>query len=138
MVANSDEATEAAGFGEGSDGFGQILDQAGSDNARESLMSVAASAAGAGLPEASALIMDLPVVVKVVLGSTRMALANVAKLSKGSLVRLDSKVGEPAEIFVNGRLIARGEVVVLDQDDNRFGIVLSEIAPATSAPLMIR
>jgi len=78
-----------------------------------------------GVP--NSLIMDLPVVMKVVLGSAKMALASVANLTKGSVVRLDKKVGDPADIFVNGRLVARGEVVVIDQDANRFGVVLTQI-----------
>lgn len=80
-----------------------------------------------GRGAANPLIMDLPVVMKVVLGSAKMALASVANLTKGSVVKLDKKVGDPADIFVNGRLIARGEVVVIDQDANRFGVVLTQI-----------
>lgn len=89
------------------------------------------AAAGGMLEGSNSLIMDLPVVMKVVLGSARMALANVAKLSKGSIVKLDKKVGEPVDIVVNGRLIARGEVVVLDQEGNRFGVVLTEVGSQT-------
>ena len=72
-------------------------------------------------------LMELPVVVKVVLGSAKMALASVASLGKDSVVRLDKKVGDPVEIFVNGHLIAKGDVVVLDQEANRFGVVLTEV-----------
>lgn len=77
--------------------------------------------------DASQIIMDLPVMMKVVLGSAKMPLATVAKLGKGSVVKLDKKVGEPVDIFVNGRLIAQGEVIVLDQDGNRFGVVLTRV-----------
>lgn len=91
----------------------------------------AESASGAA--EVSGILMDLPVTMKVVLGSTKMALASVAKLAKGAVIKLDKKVGEPVDIFVNGRLIAQGEVVVLDQEANRFGVMLTQVGSSVSA-----
>jgi flagellar motor switch protein FliN/FliY len=75
----------------------------------------------------SALIMGLPVMMKVVLGSAKMPVSSLAKLAKGSVVKLDKMVGDPVEILVNGRLIARGEVVVLNEGSSRFGVVLTEV-----------
>lgn len=72
-------------------------------------------------------VMQLPVQVRVVLGSTTMPVAALAKLGRGAVVALDRKVGELVEVMVNGRLIARGEVVVLEGDGSRFGISLTEI-----------
>lgn len=72
-------------------------------------------------------VMQLPVQVRVVLGSATMPVAALAKLGRGSVVALDRKVGEPVEVMVNGRLVARGEVVVLEEDNARFGISLTEI-----------
>lgn len=90
--------------------------------------------AGSGvIGDGNSLIMDLPVVIKVVLGSAKMPLASVAKLAKGSVVKLDKKVGEPVDILVNGRLIARGEVVVLDEEGSRFGVVLTQVGGLTPA-----
>lgn len=81
-------------------------------------------------------VMQLPVQVRVVLGSSTMPVAALAKLGRGSVVALDRKVGEPVEVMVNGRLVARGEVVVLEDDNARFGISLTEIvglAPSSAA-----
>lgn len=79
-------------------------------------------------------VLQIPVSVKVVLGSATMPVANVLKLGRGAVVPLDRKVGEPVDVVVNGRVIARGEVVVLDEDSSRFGVSLTEVigtAPAT-------
>lgn len=73
------------------------------------------------------LIMDLPVTMKVVLGSATMPVATLSKLARGSIVRLDKKVGDPVDILVNGRLVARGEVVVLDETSSRFGVTLTQV-----------
>jgi flagellar motor switch protein FliN/FliY len=75
----------------------------------------------------SALIAGLPVMMKVVLGSAKMPVATLAKLTKGSVVKLDKMVGDPVDILVNGRLIARGEVVVLNESSSRFGVVLTQV-----------
>jgi flagellar motor switch protein FliN len=77
--------------------------------------------------ENSAMIMGLPVMMKVVLGSAKMPVATLAKLAKGSVVKLDKMVGDPVDILVNGRLIARGEVVVLNEGTSRFGVVLTHV-----------
>lgn len=75
----------------------------------------------------SAMIAGLPVMMKVVLGSAKMPVATLAKLAKGSVVRLDKMVGDPVDILVNGHLIARGEVVVLNESSSRFGVVLTQV-----------
>jgi flagellar motor switch protein FliN/FliY len=72
-------------------------------------------------------VLQIPVSVKVVLGSATMPVANVLKLGRGAVVPLDRKVGEPVDVVVNGRVIARGEVVVLDEDNSRFGVSLTEV-----------
>jgi flagellar motor switch protein FliN len=73
------------------------------------------------------LIMRIPVTVKVVLGSAVMPVANLTKLGRGAVIPLDRRVGEPVEVVVNGRIIARGEVVVVDETTSRFGVSLTEI-----------
>lgn len=80
-----------------------------------------------GTVDNSAMIMGLPVMMKVVLGSAKMPVATLAKLAKGSVVKLDKIVGDPVDILVNGRLIARGEVVVLNEGSSRFGVVLTQV-----------
>ena len=78
-------------------------------------------------------VMQIPVSVKIVLGSATMPVANVLKLGRGAVVPLDRKVGEPVDVVVNGRVVARGEVVVLDEDSSRFGVSLTEVI-GSSAP----
>ena len=74
------------------------------------------------------LVMDVPVTMQVVLGSTTLSVANILKLGRGAVVKLDTKVGDPVDVVVNGRVIARGEIVVLDSEDQRFGVTLTEVA----------
>lgn len=81
-------------------------------------------------PNAS-LIMDIPVEVQIVLGSTEMAVSDLMGLQKGSTVALNRRVGEAVDVMVNGRRIARGEITVLENDPSRFGIMLTEISGAT-------
>jgi flagellar motor switch protein FliN/FliY len=73
------------------------------------------------------MIMRIPVTVKVVLGSAMMPVANLTKLGRGAVIALDRRVGEPVDVMVNGRVVARGEVVVVDESTSRFGISLTEI-----------
>ncbi len=70
------------------------------------------------------LIMDVPVQLTVELGRTRLTIKNLLQLGQGSVVELDSMAGEPMDIFVNGYLIAQGEVVVVD---DKYGIRLTDI-----------
>jgi len=77
------------------------------------------------------MIMRIPVTVKVVLGSATMPVANLTKLGRGAIIPLDRRVGEPVDVVVNGRVVARGEVVVVDEATSRFGISLTEVVGAT-------
>ena len=69
-------------------------------------------------------LLDIPLLVSVELGRTRMLINDLLKLGQGSVVELEKQAGEPMEIFVNNRLIARGEVVVVN---DKFGIRLTDI-----------
>lgn len=69
-------------------------------------------------------VYDVPVKVQAVLGRARMPIGDLLKLKSGMVVELDRRVGEPVDIFVNDRLIARGEVVLID---NALGVTLTEI-----------
>ena len=73
------------------------------------------------------LIMNIPVEVQIVLGSTEMPVSDLMALQKGSTVSLNRRIGEPVDVVVNGRRIARGEITVLEGDSSRFGIKLTEI-----------
>jgi len=77
-------------------------------------------------------ILKIPVTVQVVLGSTSMPVASLMKLGRGAVISLDQRVGEPVSVVVNGRVVARGEVVVVDEDSSRFGVSLTEIVTSTN------
>ncbi|WP_244594639.1 MULTISPECIES: flagellar motor switch protein FliN [Methylosinus] len=82
-------------------------------------------------------ILRIPVVMQVVIGSVTMPVSNLLKLGRGAVVPLDQKIGEPVDVVVNGRLIARGEVVVVEDDNTRFGVSLTElIEPGSGARRM--
>ena len=70
------------------------------------------------------LILDIPVQLTVELGRTKIAIKNLLQLAQGSVVELDGLAGEPMDVFVNGCLIAQGEVVVVN---DKFGIRLTDI-----------
>ena len=69
-------------------------------------------------------VSDIPVQISVVLGKTSMQVQQLLKLGRGAVVELDRKVGEPVDIFVNNRLVARGEVVVVE---DKIGVTMTEI-----------
>jgi len=69
-------------------------------------------------------VYDIPVQVSAVLGKTTMPVSNLLKLGRGAVVELDRKVGEAIDIYVNNRLVARGEVVVVE---DRLGVTMTEI-----------
>ena len=69
-------------------------------------------------------VYDIPVQVSAVLGKSTMEVNQLLKLGRGAVVELDRKVGEAIDIYVNNRLVARGEVVVLE---DRLGITMTEI-----------
>jgi flagellar motor switch protein FliN len=71
-------------------------------------------------------VMDIPVTLTVVLGEKLLPLGKLYALGRGSIIELDRKVGEPIEIFVNDRLVARGEVQITDE--GRLAISMTEIA----------
>jgi len=69
-------------------------------------------------------VYDIPVQISAVLGKTNMQVSNLMRLNKGAVVELDRKVGEAIDIYVNNRLVARGEVVVVE---DRLGVTMTEI-----------
>ncbi len=71
-----------------------------------------------------AAVYDVPVNIQAVLGRASLEVASLLRLSRGSVIELDRKVGEAIDIYVNNRLVARGEVVVVDE---RLGVTMTEI-----------
>lgn len=110
----------------------------------EAIAPVAESAAAQNLPQANVfanlapevaglspeatrnleLVMDIPIQLTVELGRTRMPIRNLLQLAQGSVVELNELAGEPLDVFVNGCLVAQGEVVVVNE---KFGIRLTDI-----------
>jgi flagellar motor switch protein FliN/FliY len=76
-------------------------------------------------------IYDVPVTVSAVLGKASMQVSQLLKLGRGAVVELDRKLGEAIDIYVNNRLVARGEVVMVD--DDRLGITMTEIVKSDRA-----
>ncbi len=69
-------------------------------------------------------VFDVPVNISAVLGRAHLSVAQLLQLGQGSVLELDRKVGEAIDIYVNNRLVARGEVVVVDE---RLGVTMTEI-----------
>ena len=69
-------------------------------------------------------VFDVPVNISAVLGRSTMSVAQLLQLAQGSVLELDRKVGEAIDIYVNNRLVARGEVVIVDE---RLGVTMTEI-----------
>ncbi|TYC58662.1 flagellar motor switch protein FliN [Rhodobacterales bacterium] len=82
-------------------------------------------------------ILGIPVNIQVVLGSATMLVSNLLKLGRGAVIPLNHRVGEPIDIVVNGRVIARGEVVVVEDDNSRFGVSLTEIMSSQAGALEV-
>ena len=70
-------------------------------------------------------VYDIPVTVSAVLGNATMQVSQLLKLGRGAVVELDRKLGEAIDIYVNNRLVARGEVVMVDE--TRLGVTMTEI-----------
>ena len=88
---------------------------------------MAAAEPGSAMTANLDLIMDIPIDVQIVLGSSRMQVSSLMNLTEGATIALDRKIGEPVDLIVNGRLIGRGEITVLENDETRFGIRLIEV-----------
>lgn len=82
---------------------------------------------GSGMSSNLDLIKDIPIDVQIVLGSSRMQVSGLMGLAEGATIALDRKIGEPVDVVVNGRVIGRGEITVLEEDETRFGVKIIEI-----------
>ena len=74
-------------------------------------------------------VFDVPVKVSAILGQSRMQVADLLKMTTGTVLELDRKVGEAIDIYVNNRLVARGEVVLVE---DRLGVTMTEIIKSAS------
>lgn len=73
-------------------------------------------------------VAEIHVKISAVLGKTNMSVNDVLKLGRGAVIELERKVGEPVDVYLNDRLVARGEVVVVD---DKLGITMTEIIKAS-------
>lgn len=84
-----------------------------------------------GPPPASGMARDavlrIPVTVQVILGTARVPVARAMEFGPGSMIVLDQKLGEPVTLMANGCVIARGEIVVIDEETSQLGISLTEV-----------
>jgi flagellar motor switch protein FliN len=80
--------------------------------------------ATADIPSNLNLVLDVPVSLTIELGSCQLPMKEVLQLNIGSVVQLDKSADSPVELSVNGKLIARGEVVVIE---DRFGVKITEV-----------
>lgn len=90
------------------------------------LEALAAEEGGVGSPDLDT-ILDIPVTLSIEIGRTRISIRHLLQLNQGSVVELDRLAGEPLDVFVNGTLIAHGEVVVVNE---KFGVRLTEVITA--------
>ncbi|MEO1017447.1 MAG: flagellar motor switch protein FliN [Pseudomonadota bacterium] len=104
-MSDQDEETEIAA----------IASEAAAENAAENIRDSS---------ESLSAVFDIPVRLSAVLGRATMPVNQLLRLGRGAVVELDRKVGEPIDIFVNNRLIARGEVLIVD---DHLGITMTEI-----------
>lgn len=131
-----EEANQAAGLGAEDDWAAALAEQTSStsDTPAESSGETAQAASQQVFQPLSELaaeadgeidmVMDIPVQLSVELGRTRLTIKNILQLGQGSVVELDGLAGEPMDIYVNGYLIAQGEVVVVDE---KYGIRVTDI-----------
>jgi flagellar motor switch protein FliN len=79
---------------------------------------------GGGAREA---VMRIPVTIQVILGTARVPVATAMEFGPGSTIVLDQRLGEPVRLVANGREIARGEIIVIDEETSQLGISLTEV-----------
>ncbi|MBW3551281.1 MAG: flagellar motor switch protein FliN [Proteobacteria bacterium] len=94
------------------------------DAARAAFDALSAEGAGAGADLNLDVILDVAVSLSLEVGRTRIPIRNLLQLNQGSVVELERGAGEPLDVFVNGTLIAQGEVVVVN---DRFGVRLTDV-----------
>lgn len=117
-----DDIFDEGGEGDGGDGAGAMnLQEISDPNAGDGESNFEP---GQAMAEDVTAIYDIPVQISAVLGRSTMQVSQLLKLGRGAVVELDRKVGEAIDIYVNNRLVARGEVVVVE---DKLGVTMTEI-----------
>ncbi len=117
-----DEAAEKAAPSAGTGGDGPVIDSS------DGLLSSLSVEQRQQLPPNIGFILDIPLQLSVEIGRTRMIINDLLQLGQGSVIELEKLAGEPFDVLVNNKLIARGEVVVVNE---KFGIRLTDIISPT-------
>ena len=91
----------------------------------ETTETAVSAAPGGGTPRNLDLLLDVPLEVTVEIGRTRLAIRDLLQLGQGSVVELAKLAGEPLDVLINGRPIARGEAVMVN---DKFGVRLTDVA----------
>jgi flagellar motor switch protein FliN/FliY len=113
--------------------FATELSLAADDAARALSSAPRDTAKGASGPAAKGsidiqTIMRIPVTMKVVMGSATLSVSELNSLKTGEVVSLNRRVGEPVDIVVNGQVLARGVLVIVDKESSQLGVSLTEVA----------
>lgn len=126
------QGMSAEDFGIGTD-FDEALSEAGNDPGGAAAAMDGDSEGGGGMSDSRAartdfsklkMILDVPLKVSVELGRTKMLVNDLLQLGQGSVIELDKIAGEPMEILINDKLVAMGEVVVVNE---KFGVRLTDV-----------
>ena len=124
-IFGEDDAAGGNAGGEGGMNLGEIEGTEISSQSIDSNYEV-----GEAMAEDVTAIYDIPVQISAVLGRSTMQVSQLLKLGRGAVVELDRKVGEAIDIYVNNRLVARGEVVVVE---DKLGVTMTEIVKSDRA-----
>ncbi|MGC9370116.1 MAG: flagellar motor switch protein FliN [Paracoccaceae bacterium] len=122
---------DAAADGSGGNGIADALPEIGGAEEADQSGTVLGSMLGGGTSAPGGAgrnidaMLNVGLNVQIVLGHSRMPIANLLKLSRGSVIELDKKIGEPVDVVINDRLVARGDLVKLEGE--RIGVSLTEI-----------
>jgi flagellar motor switch protein FliN/FliY len=120
VEAGAEEAVEE--MGEGMDEVAEGLEQVA--EAAAGIADVAAGALKTGEPKTLDLILDVTLAVTIEVGRARMTVQDLLQLGQGSVIELEKLAGEPLDVFINGKRVATGEAVIVNE---KFGVRLTEI-----------
>ncbi|MEP0944737.1 MAG: flagellar motor switch protein FliN [Rhizobiaceae bacterium] len=123
----ADDAVDNASFSDSVQNLDSAIEELSGLGGDTAPSAVSGAAAGLGSNDASDLIWDIPVDVNIVLGTTQLSVARLMALEPGEVVELNRRVGEPLDITVNGRRVARGEIVMREDDTSKFAVQIVEI-----------
>ncbi len=129
MFGDDDTAAGDAGAAGAPDGGAMGLDEIEGEGISSQIINDAYEE-GEPMAEDVSAIYDIPVQISAVLGRSTMQVSQLLKLGRGAVVELDRKVGEAIDIYVNNRLVARGEVVVVE---DKLGVTMTEIVKSDKA-----